>query len=718
MYKPDLNRTAMTELFETKGNKRIEREAVAIEYQDAIEHCINRLDQERGLVFSSNVEFPGRYTSWDIAVINPPLEISSQGDCFTLSALNARGEVLLAMILPLLKEMEELKIATSTSSRCEGRVIRSKEYVPEHLRSKQPSIFSLLRAIQQDFFTEQDAYLGLYGAFGYDMAFQFEPIRQKLSRDKKQRDMVLYFMDEVIVVDHRRCVANHFFYDVSFAEKSTKGLPRESQQSPFKKAKDITKKRSHKEGEYAETVKQAKAYFKRGDLFEAVPGQSFYHRCDSSPASLFLRLRATNPSPYSFIFNLGENEFLVGASPEMYVRVKGRHVETRPISGTIKRGKNALEDAKNIQTLINSRKDESELTMCTDVDRNDKSRICVPGSVSVTGRREIEKYSTLFHTVDHVEGTLDEGYDAFDAFLTHMWAVTVTGAPKRRAMQFVEDVEKTPRKWYAGAIGWLNFNGNMNTGLTIRTLQIKEGIAEVRVGATLLYDSIPEEEEAETVLKASGMMKILGATAIKKTEQGTLPPLRKQVLLIDHDDSFVHTLANYFRQQGASVTTVRYMHAEEYINKINPDLVVFSPGPGKPSDFDLNTTIALLLQKEIPIFGVCLGLQGLVEYFGGVLKTLDYPVHGKPSEIALSKSDVFTKLPEKISVGRYHSIYTTPDNLPDCLTVTASTEDGVVMAIDHVDLPIAAVQFHPESILSATQEEGMTMIRNILEYYA
>src|SRR5207244_2165423 len=147
-----------------------------------------------------------------------------------------------------------------------------------------------------------------------------------------------------------------------------------------------------------------------------------------------------------------------------------------------------------------------ELTMCTDVDRNDKSRICRPGSVRVIGRRQIEMYSRLIHTVDHVEGRLREGFDALDAFLAHAWAVTVTGAPKTWAMQFIEDHERSPRAWYGGAVGLLGFDGNMNTGLTLRTVRVKEGIAEIRAGATLLYDSDPDEEERETHMKASAFL--------------------------------------------------------------------------------------------------------------------------------------------------------------------------------------------------------------------
>ena len=191
------------------------------------------------------------------------------------------------------------------------------------------------------------------------------------------------------------------------------------------------------------------------------------------------------------------------------MRVTGDRVETCPIAGTIARGEGAMADAEAIRTLLTSPKEESELTMCTDVDRNDKSRICVPGSIKVIGRRQIEIYSRLIHTVDHVEGMLRPGFDALDAFLTHMWAVTVTGAPKNWAMQFIEDHEDAPRRWYGGAVGMIGFDGGMNTGLTLRTAHITGGVAAVRVGATLLYDSDPAEEERETVLKARALLETL-----------------------------------------------------------------------------------------------------------------------------------------------------------------------------------------------------------------
>ncbi|MGY3465302.1 anthranilate synthase [Bradyrhizobium sp. LM6.11] len=318
---------------------------------------------------------------------------------------------------------------------------------------------------------------------------------------------------------------------------------------------------------------------------------------------MFQRLCVINPSPYGALMNLGEGEFLVSASPEMFVRSDGRRVETCPISGTIARGTDAIGDAEQIRQLLNSEKDEFELNMCTDVDRNDKARVCVPGTIKVLARRQIETYSKLFHTVDHVEGMLRPGFDALDAFLTHAWAVTVTGAPKLWAMQFVEDHERSPRRWYAGAIGAVNFDGSINTGLTIRTIRMKEGLAEVRVGATCLFDSDPAAEDRECQVKAAALFqalrgdppKPLSAFAPDATGSG------KRVLLIDHDDSFVHMLADYFRQVGADVTVVRHVHALDMLRQKRWDLLVLSPGPGRPEDFGIKKTIDAALDNKLPV---------------------------------------------------------------------------------------------------------------------
>ncbi|WP_054311431.1 anthranilate synthase [Mesorhizobium sp. 1M-11] len=709
------------ERFVTAGGIAITRQRHDTPYQGAIESYLDGLNARRGAVFSSNYEYPGRYTRWDTAIIDPPLVISSRGRAMKIEALNARGEALLPTVNNALADLAEIAITESTKALTRIEVAKPGRVFTEEERSRMPSVFTVLRAVTALFKSPEDSNLGLYGAFGYDLAFQFDPVDLKLERKESQRDLVLFLPDEILVVDHYSAKAWTDRYDYAGNGFSTEGLPREPVTEPFKPADRIPPRGDHEPGEYAKLVRRAMDSFKRGDLFEVVPGQMFYERCETAPSEISRRLKTINPSPYSFFINLGEGEYLIGASPEMFVRVNGRRVETCPISGTIKRGDDAISDSEQILKLLNSKKDESELTMCSDVDRNDKSRVCEPGSVRVIGRRQIEMYSRLIHTVDHIEGRLREGMDAFDAFLSHAWAVTVTGAPKLWAMRFIEQNEKSPRAWYGGAIGMVHFNGDMNTGLTLRTIRIKDGIAEVRAGATLLFDSVPEEEEAETELKASAML-----SAIRDAKAGNSAGVERatarvgegvRILLVDHEDSFVHTLANYFRQTGADVSTVRTPVPEEVFDSFKPDLVVLSPGPGTPKDFDCAATIKKARARELPIFGVCLGLQALAEAYGGELRQLAIPMHGKPSRIRVSKPGVvFSGLPKEVTVGRYHSIFADPVRLPDGFVVTAETEDGIIMAFEHKKEPIAAVQFHPESIMTLGHNAGMRMIENVVAH--
>ena len=705
--------------YATAGGITISRSSRPSDYESGTSEWIDRLDAERGAVLSSSYEYPGRYTRWDMALVNPPLVMEAADRTVEIRALNSRGEVLLPAITEALRSHPDVDTFSTGDKRIDLTVKVPDRAFQEEERSRQPSTFSIVRALK-DLFACDDDQLGLYGAFGYDIAFQFEPIDLKLKRPDDQRDVVLFLPDEILIVDHHGKRAYVLEYDFEVGGKSTKGLPRDGEKQQYAPANEHPGRGDHEPGEYAKLVEKAKDYFRRGDLFETVPGQTFYEPCANPPSAVSRRLQQINPSPYSFFFNLGNAEYLVGASPEMYVRVTGgRRVETCPISGTIRRGKNAIEDEAQIRKLLNSAKDEAELTMCSDVDRNDKSRVCVPGSVKVIGRRQIEMYSRLIHTVDHIEGVLREDMDALDAFLSHTWAVTVTGAPKRWAMEFIEQNEKSPRAWYGGAIGAVLFNGDMNTGLTLRTVRIKDGVAQIRAGATLLYDSVPEDEEAETELKAEAMRAAVreAGLATKTTDktQTHKPGDGLKILLVDHEDSFVHTLANYFRQTGAEVVTYRSPVADHVFHDVNPDLVVLSPGPGSPKDFDCAATIGRARARGLPIFGVCLGLQALSEYLGADLGQLDVPMHGKPSEISVSQNSLlFNDLATTVVVGRYHSLFAKRDTLPADVRITAETDDGVVMAIEHTKEPIAAVQFHPESIMSLDQDAGHKIIENVV----
>ncbi|GGS77049.1 anthranilate synthase component I [Planobispora rosea] len=686
--------------------------------ETVLDDVVSALGERRGGVLSSGMEYPGRYSRWHLAYVDPCLEIVARGRRISARALNARGRIVLPAVASCLLAAGT-PTGESTADAVEVHVAESDEILPEEMRSRRPTVFTAIREVIAAFKGE-DEHLGLYGSFGYDLAFQFEPIRQVLTRPADQRDLVLHLPDRIMVIDRKRETSKEYRYEFTVDGASTHGLPREGESIPLPAA-PAEIPADPVRGAYAEVVAAAKEKFIRGDLFEVVPGQVFHAAC-TDPAAFYRGLRKANPAPYEFLFNLGEGEHLVGASPEMYVRVSGDRVETCPISGTIARGGNPVEDAEAIRTLLSSVKEESELTMCTDVDRNDKSRICVPGSVQVIGRRQIEMYSRLIHTVDHIEGRLRPEFDALDAFLTHMWAVTVTGAPKTWAMQFIEDHEATTRRWYGGAVGYIGFDGSMNTGLTLRTAQIRDGVATVRAGATLLFDSDPDAEERETELKASALLGALAAVgrghadeAVPEPEaEAELPGEGMKVLLVDHEDSFVNTLADYFRQQGAEVVTLRHGFPVGMIDEIAPSLVVLSPGPGWPSDFGLPALVGELYARDLPVFGVCLGLQGMVEQAGGTLELLSYPEHGKRGQVKrMGDSALLDGLPEEFTAARYHSLHAKQPGVVGFAS-TALTPDGAVMAIEDVQRRRFAVQFHPESILTAEGGAGARIIANVL----
>jgi anthranilate synthase len=707
--------------YTTRGGIRIQRETWIGPYEREHDTLAHTLDDRRGVLLSSSFEFPGRYTRLDMGFVDPPLVFTARGRAFTVEALNGRGRVLIPEIAETLGSLSSADITHFGEDGIAGEVRESDARFPEEQRSRQPSIFSVLRALNDLFGSPEDEHLGFYGAFGYDLVFQFEPMPLKLPRPEDQRDLVLYLPDEILIVDHMRQHSAIHRYEFEVAGQSTRGLPRATPPAPYRTdvAEQMPPESDHCPGEYAALVRKAKEAFVRGDLFEVVCGQLLSTRCPDAPSTVFSRLRQANPAPYGALINLGEGEFLVSASPEMYVRVEGKRIETCPICGTIRRGRDALEDSERIRELLNSQKDESELTMCTDVDRNDKSRVCVPGSVKVIGRRQIEIYSRLIHTVDHVEGELAPEFDALDGFLSHAWAVTVTGAPKLWAIRFIEEEERSSRRWYGGAIGRVTFDGNINTGLTLRTMRMNDGVAEIRVGATLLYDSDPEAEEAECRLKAAALLGAIRGPGQTPVQAAAASKARagggRKVLLIDHEDSFVHTLAGYIRTTGAEVTTLRHDFARQQLREgLRPDLIVLSPGPGRPADFSMGETLDLLIERRIPVFGVCLGLQGIVEHFGGSLGVLDMPMHGKPSLVRALPGRLLRGLPKNFTVGRYHSLFAERGSFPAVLSATAETEDGVIMAIEHKDLPIAAVQFHPESVMTSPGEVGMPILETAL----
>src|SRR6201987_1065861 len=308
------------------------------------------LDRRRGVVLSSGTTVPGRYESFDLGFSDPPLVLETSGVNFSLSALNRRGDVLIAFLTDTLRE-PCVVITEKSASRLSGHILRGDAPVEEDQRTRRASVMSLVRDMVAAFAANEDPLLGLYGAFAYDLVFQIEDLVQKRAREADQRDIVLYVPDRLLAYDRATGRGVVVSYDFAWKSKTTQGT-RETTDSVYAR----TPRQGfadHAPGEYQATVETARAAFARGDLFEAVPGQLFAEPCERSPAEVFQRLCRINPSPYGALMNLGNGEFLVSGSPEMFVRSDGKRVETCPISGTIARGVDAIGDAEQIRQLLN-----------------------------------------------------------------------------------------------------------------------------------------------------------------------------------------------------------------------------------------------------------------------------------------------------------------------------------------------------------------------------
>ncbi len=258
--------------------------------------------------------------------------------------------------------------------------------------------------------------------------------------------------------------------------------------------------------EFLRMVERAKEYIRAGDIFQVVLSQRFSSPFPLPPFALYRALRRTNPSPFLFFLDLGAFA-LVGSSPEILVRVRAGEVTIRPIAGTARRGDTIAEDQRLAEALLADPKERAEHLMLLDLGRNDVGRVAEIGSVKVTERFVIERYSHVMHIVSNVIGRLASPHDEIDALMAGFPAGTVSGAPKVRAMQVIDELEKTKRSFYAGCVGYFSASGEMDTCIVLRTALVKDGVMHVQAGAGLVYDSVPESEQQECINKAKALVR-------------------------------------------------------------------------------------------------------------------------------------------------------------------------------------------------------------------
>jgi para-aminobenzoate synthetase component 1 len=267
-----------------------------------------------------------------------------------------------------------------------------------------------------------------------------------------------------------------------------------------------------KRNEYCDAVEKIKNYIANGDAYQVNLSQRFWGKTTSSPLTIYHSLREKNPAPFSAMMCIDEKRFVFSSSPELFLNVNGKEIETRPIKGTIQRGKNFEEDEMLKNHLLESKKDEAELLMIVDLERNDLNKVCEKNSVHVKNLKRIETYETVHHLVADVKGTLRNNCDVFDVLKALFPGGSITGAPKIRAMEIIDELEKCKRGIYTGAIGYIGFDGNAKFNIAIRTMMMENDSIWFNVGGGIVADSIPEKEYEETLHKADGMLRALNVS--------------------------------------------------------------------------------------------------------------------------------------------------------------------------------------------------------------
>ncbi|MGA8143105.1 MAG: anthranilate synthase component I [Candidatus Acidiferrales bacterium] len=365
---------------------------------------------------------------------------------------------------------------------------------------------------------------GAIGYFAYDMVRLIEKIPSSGRDDLGLDDCVMMFYLGLIVFDHVR----HRVWVIRNVFTEGKGSLREKYDAAVR---DIETSRSKLEGplpeqrrpsrpsalrvrsnmtrpQYLAAVRKAKAYIRAGDIFQVVPSQRFSAQTSADPFEIYRALRVVNPSPYLYFLKL-DDVSVVGSSPEMLVKVQGREVYYRPIAGTVPRGRDENEDRELEAKLLADPKERAEHIMLVDLGRNDLGRVCEYGSVKPERLMFVERYSHVMHLVSSLRGRLRDGVDCFEALMSCFPAGTLSGAPKIRAMEIIDELEPTRRGIYAGAILYLDFSGNLDSCIALRTLVAKNGRVYIQAGGGVVADSVPEREYQETVNKARALVKAL-----------------------------------------------------------------------------------------------------------------------------------------------------------------------------------------------------------------
>ena len=642
----------------------VESPATAADEQAAL----RRIDDGGGLWLGCDVQLPGLYRREARAALDPLLTLVLDGERLRIVPHGDTGRAL-AAALPL----ADFEAADGVLERC----------LPGQGAGPHP-VLTRLRQLLAGFDIRSPDF-GFYGT----LAFDYHRLAQadQLPDDGRRR-MVLMLPRRVLCAGED----GHRWVEFRFPGLS----PRPGAQAALVPVQLQRFDDDLPPGGHAQAVARGVERMRRGELCSLVLSQTFRRAVPQvHAAAAFERLRRDNPYPAMFFAHLAGGERLFGASPDVQVRADAQWVETAPVCGTFRRGADPVDDHEQAKALMASEVDEASLALCADSDRNDKAQVCEPGSVQLLSRRHVHFFSTILHTIDHTRGRRRPGVDGFDIVLTHCTPATVTGMPKADARRAIDELEASPRGWYAGAAVRFGADGSCEALTMLRFARVAGGWAEVRSGGSLLADSEPEREEAETRLKAESVFRVLAGQSPRPPLPAEPDPPARTVRFVDGGDALAALAREALVQAGCRFAD-------------DAPIRVLGDAP-----------LARLRAQALAVDGPTLALNNaalrLLEQDGAQPQALPLPQFGRGLACEALPGGLLQPL------GRFHAgVHAThrlpAESLPAGWTLLARGDDGRVAAALHAGRRIVALLFRPDALRSLQHRAGQRALVAALQW--
>jgi anthranilate synthase len=637
------------------------------------------IERGPGVWLGCDVEVPGLYQRRAMAALDPLLAVVLDGNRLRLVPQDAQGrswaERLASELAPMQFEAVDGRLE------CDCSALTGPHAGPPAgpPAGPHPAIVALRRLLA--LCPSPPAEFGLFGtlAFDYHLLSQVGQVP-----DDGRRRLALFLPRRVLVTgDHGAHMVTFDFPDLP---PSPDGTPAAVPPATLERRDDDLAPGGH-----AAVVARGVERMASGSLCSLVLSQTFRRPVQVDAAEAFSRLRRDNPYPAMFFANLGGGERLFGASPDIQVRADAQWVETAPVCGTFRRGSDALDDYAQAKGLMTSDVDEASLAVCADSDRNDKARVCVPGSVEQVSRRRLHFFSTIIHAIDHTRGRRRADCDAFDIVLAHATPATVTGMPKAVARTTIQDLEPGWRGWYAGAAVRLGADGGCEALTMLRFARLVDGLAEVRTGGSLLADSDPVREEAETRLKAETLFRVLAGQSPRAAAPQRATPTARAVHFIAGDDPLAPLLAEALCQAGCQFDPAAA-------------LVVLGDGAVVTAD---------VLQQR-PVLAINRAGLAMLQADGATPEPLPQPQFGRSLACQAEAGNWMVAM-DRFDVGVYTTHRLSAEALPDGWTLLARGEDNRVVAACHRGRRAAVLLCRPDSVLSLRHAAGQRALTCLLD---